>query len=519
MEETVLLPSDYIDILKRRIWSLIIPILLILTVTLIVAFSLPSIYKSTATILIEEQDIPANYVITTVTSYAEQRLQTINQRIMSSSRLLDIIKRFNLYADKKGKWTTDEIISKMREDVVMEPISAEVTDRRTGRPSMATIAFMLSYEGEESPKKIQQVANVITTLFLKENIQVRERQTSETSIFLEKEMLKVKDYLGKIDSEIAIFKKKNINTLPELLQVNMQSLNHFEQNIERLKEQLRTLKERKSSLQTSLSGIVSNSENQDKQRLDQLKLSLVNLKSNFSDKYPDVIKTKLEITKLEARVMKSGKSDNKANEDNPVYITLASQLSGINTEITSVNRYIKDVENKCEDYRKRIEATPRVEELLKSMLTEQLSARLKYEDLMKKFMESQVAQGLEKEQKGERFTLIDPPMVPEKPFKPNRTAIFFIGLVLSIGAGVGFAALREFSDQSVRKAETLVYATSFPVLAEIPEFLTNRDIKRKIRKRIFLVVGSIIFAVAAIIVFHFFIMDINVFWAKFMRKL
>jgi len=519
MEEALLSPSDYFDILKRRIWSLLIPAVLIFILALILAFSLPAVYKSTATILIEEQDIPANYVVTTVTSYAEQRLQTINQRIMSSPKLLEIINRFNLYADKKEKWTTDEILYKMREDISLTPISVDVTDRRTGRPTMATIAFTLSYEGKDSPEKIHQVANLITSRFLSENIQLRKRQTTEASTFLEKEMELVKVKFTKIDAGIAEFKEKNINSLPELFQVNMQSLNNIEQNIERLNEQLKVLRERKSSLETQIFAIVSESESQDKIRLDQLRLALVNLRINFSEKYPDLIKVKLEIAELEERIKKSKRSENSEREDNPLYITFSSQLSGINAEIDSVKRHIKELEEKNDNYRKRIEATPGVEKQLKHLFAEQVNTKLKYEDLMAKLMEARVAQGLEKEQKGERFTLIDPPMVPEKPFKPNRVAIILIGLVLGMGAGVGAASLHEFSDQSVYKVEALFSATSFPVLAEIPEITNARDIELKNKKRLALILGIILLCMAGVILFHFFIMDLNIFWAKLMRKI
>jgi len=521
MEETALSPADYMQIIRNRKWSLIIPGLIIFAIAVIVAFTLPPVYKSTATILIEEQEIPADFVITTVTSYAEQRIQSINQRIMSTTKLLDIINRFNLYSDKQKKWTQEEIVAKMREDLSMEPISAEVMDRRTGRASVATIAFTLSYEGKDTPEKIQRITNVVTSLFLEENLQVRKRQTGETTKFLESEMLKVKNDLAEIESKIAIFKKENINELPELIQVNMQTLNSLEQNIDRMNELLRTLKERESSLQTQLSGIVSESANQDKLRLNELKLHIVYLKSRFSDKYPDVIKTKNEIAEIEKQISASGGSKGKKDdiENNPIYITLASQLSGVKSEIKSVYRQIKEIKQKRDDYRARIEATPRIEEQFKTLATEQLNTRSKYEDLMRKFMEAKVAQGLEKEQKGERFTLIDPAQLPEKPFKPNRIAIILIGFVLSLGAGVGGASLREFSDQTVRKAETLTAATSFPVLAEIPEILTSKDIVRKKRNRIILVIGIILFVVAAIIIFHFFIMDLNIFWAKLMRKL
>ena len=147
------------------------------------------------------------------------------------------------------------------------------------------------------------------------------------------------------------------------------------------------------------------------------------------------------------------------------------------------------------------------------------STQAKVNDLMRKLMEARVSHGLEKEQMGERFTLVDPPRLPEKPFKPNRLAIMLIGFVLGIGAGVGFAALREFSDDSVHTAEQLEAATQFPVLAGIPVIETARDIRRKRIRRAVYAFGTAGVLAAGILVFHFFVMDLDVFWAKLGRKM
>ena len=211
MEPSVMTVADYVAIVQRRKWSLILPVVLVFAAAAAVALLLPPVYKSTATILIEEQEIPSEYVKATVTSYAEQRLQSINQRVMSSNRLLEIINRFDLYADMRDRWSTEEIVAKMREDTKLEPISAEVMDRRSGRPAEATIAFTLSYEGKAAPQKVQQVANVLTSLILDENLQVRARQTRETSEFLEGEMNRVKVALDDLEGRISAFKEKNIN--------------------------------------------------------------------------------------------------------------------------------------------------------------------------------------------------------------------------------------------------------------------------------------------------------------------
>jgi drug/metabolite transporter (DMT)-like permease len=126
---------------------------------------------------------------------------------------------------------------------------------------------------------------------------------------------------------------------------------------------------------------------------------------------------------------------------------------------------------------------------------------------------------MEKEQKGERFTLIDPPRLPEKPFKPNRLAIVLIGLVLGIGAGVGLTALREFSDDAVRSADLLEAATGFAVLAGVPVIVTAEDGARNRRRR-WAWAGAVVLSVAlAVTCVHYLVMDLDVLWVRLVRRL
>ncbi len=154
----------------------------------------------------------------------------------------------------------------------------------------------------------------------------------------------------------------------------------------------------------------------------------------------------------------------------------------------------------------------------KALLMERSNTQAKYDDLMRKVMEAKVSQGLEKEQKGERFTIIDPARLPEQPYKPNRLAIILIGLVLALGAGAGSGALMEFSDSSVRSAEALTMLTSFPVLASIPEILLSQEAAAKKTRLIIWAVCLTILVIIGITLFHFFVMDLDIFWAKLLRR-
>jgi succinoglycan biosynthesis transport protein ExoP len=509
--------QDFKEILKRRRWSFILPALIAFVIAAVVAFVLPPIYRSTAIILIEEQEIPREYAMSMVTSYAEQRIQSINQRIMSSAKLIEIVNRFNLYFELRGKWTIEEIIEKMRKDIKFETISADVVDRRTGRPTAATIAFTVSYDGKY-PSVVLQVTNVLASLYLQENLRIRDEKTAGASKFIEDELKEVQVSLAQQDAKIAAYKQKYLNTLPELNQLNFQELERVERNIEQLDIQLRTLKERESSLQTQLASIPPDFANPDKDRLKELRVKLVSLKSRYSDQYPDVIKTKVEIEELEKKIGVTGEGPIGNKPDNPAYINLASQLSSTQSEIDSVKKQIAASQEKRDEYRRRIQNSPRVEEGYRILAFERNNLQAKYDDLMKKHMETKVASGLEKEQMAERFTLIDPPRMPEKARSPNIRAILLIGFVLGIGSGIGTVFLKENYDQSVRSVEALAKATGFNILASIPEILTLHDIARRKKKWIVLIVSTVLVIIVSVTVFHFFIMDLDIFWARLMRK-
>jgi len=534
MEDDVKTVHDYIGILSRRKWALLLPLVVVFIIALIAAFVWPRTYRSTSTILIEEQEIPRDFVITTVTGFADERLESINQRIMSTTRLLEIINRFNLYADLRRRMTTEEVVERMRKDIKFETISADVLDTAKKGPRSplltmpVTIAFTLAYDGKE-PQIVQQIANVLASLYLEENLQTRERQSAGASRFLEEEAQGLQRNLADLDAKIAVFKAKNINAVPELLQVNYQELDRAERDLDQLKDELKALKEKQEYYQTQLASIPTESSDQDRNLLKDLKAKLVQLESRNSDKYPDVIKTRMEVAALENRIaLQPPEEAHKLKKDltsvadqanNPSYVTLASQLSGVQSDIESVKRQIAELEKRRQDYVNRTEAAPRVEETYKALTVERTNTETKYQDMMKRVMEAKVSQGLEKEQMGEKFTLIDPARLPEKPVKPNVTAILLIGLFLGIGAGVGNVSLKESGDQSVRDPGQLARAIGLPVLGAIPRIINEEDKRHKRAVRARTIIAVVLAVVVIVLLFHFFVMDLEVLWARLTRQL
>lgn len=531
MEQKILTLSDYRQIITRRKWSLIAPFLAMMVFASFLALLLPSIFRSTATILIEQREIPAEYVTSSMTTYADQRIQSINQRILTSARLLELIQTFDLYSELKQKKTTDEIIEKMRKDIHLRPVNVEVTDRRSGRTATATIAFTLSFEGKD-PSKVQRVTNTITSLFLSEDLKVREEQAVSTYDFLLQEKEAIQAQLAIAETKLAEFKKENVTSLPEIIQVNMQALDNIERNIERAKEDLRKGKEKKEALEAQLDNTSQyldkrvfdpGAKEADERRLEMLKVELINLKTKFSDLYPDVVKMKQEIHALEQKVQANALKNEGViqdeNQKNPAYTTLSSRLAGLKSDIKSIENQIQDLENQARSYRQRLMATPGVEREYNSFLSERNNLIAKYNDLQAKMMEAKMAKALESKQKGERFTLVEAARFPEKPYKPNRLAIALIGVILGIGAGICLAVLREFTDDSCKDPEELIKMTGFPVLAQIPKIITQKEIRRASQKRMAALSTATVVLVTGLILFNNFVMDFDVLWSIMKRKL
>jgi polysaccharide chain length determinant protein (PEP-CTERM system associated) len=518
MDQENLSLAEIKAIIVRRRWYLVIPFLVVFAVAVAVALNIPPKYRSSSVILIEDQEIPREYVNSNVSSYADQRLQMITQKITGSTRMLEIINRFNLYEDARRKDTIEEVLASMRKDIKFNTINAEVRDPRSGAAGKATIAFSVSYEGSK-PAVVQQVATQLASLYLSENLTVRQKQSDATTKFMEDELKNIQDEIARVDSQIAAYKQRNLNTMPELNQFNMQIQDSLDRDVRMYNEQLRSLREKESQIQAELTYVPTETLNSKKTRLSELRVKLIDMSHHLSDKHPDIIKIKAEIAEL-TRLLGTDTPENpNGRPDNPQYITLKSQLVSVQTDIASVKRQLDETKQKRDSNYKKIEASPRVEEAYKALTSNRYNLQVKLEELSKKYQSARVASGLEKEQMGERFTLIDAARLPEKPFSPNIPAIILIGFVLALASGGGAAALKEFTDNSVYGIDQLAKSTRVPVLGAIPVIVTDKDRLRATKKRRFVLAGSCATVIVAMVTIHFLVMDLNVFWAKLLRKL
>jgi polysaccharide biosynthesis transport protein len=536
MNEKIMDMKEVMRILKRRKYSLLIPFMVIFLSVATVSMLLPSIYKSSATILIEAQNIPDNFVTSTVTGYVEERLQTITQVVLSRVRLQELIDQLDLYREMRGEVPMEEVVTKMRRDIQVESIKAEVINPKSGRTTAATVAFNISYRGK-NPQEVARVTSELSSLFLQENLKNREQKTRRAVEFLEEQANSLRVQIQEKEQSIADFKRKHLTALPELVNLNMQTAERLDKDIASHEEQLRTLQNRKVYLEGQLATIdpglygvdsrgqrmsspsveletlrreyvsmrATLSENHpDVQRimsrieaLEQTYGSGTNiaaihqlvglredeleqLQKRYSEAHPDVVSLKKEIATLNQQAEALEKKGSvraviERQPDNPAYINIRTQLASTEMDIEETKRSIAVLKARYEDYRRRLEQTPGVEHEFRILRLDYDNTQEKYKETITRLQGAREAMVLEESDMAEKMTLISPATVPETPDSPNRLALVLVGLVLSLGGGIAFGSLAEFLDRSVYSDREFSELSSVPILAGIPYLNTRRE--------------------------------------------
>ena len=524
--------SDYIDAFRRRKISISAIGVSIFVISLIVALVWPPTYRSAATILIEEQEIPTDLVRSTITSFANQRIQTIKARVMTRKNLMEIIEKYNLYERDRRHKTTEEVLENMRDDIKVNTLNAEVIDPVSGRPGQATIAFTLAYDGD-SPDSTQKVTNELTTLYLSENLRERAEKSKEALSFLTAETNKLNEKIRGYEVKLAEFKEKYAEVMPDMQVNNLRVIERNEDQLVNISSKLDSLEERKFYLENQLAqtdpfGAISSGGGYQnlapEVRLKSLERQLDTLLSSYTPDHPNVISTKREIKSLKELILKQEtKNEDKDSVEeikpqNPAYISIESQLASINGEIKSLQSQKEEINKKLAEYEKRMEQAPMVEKEYKFILRDYNATVNRHSELQSKQMSAEIGQELEKESKGERFSLIEPAQFPEKPISPNRIAIIFLGFILSLAGGLGSAIIAESLSSAVRGVKQATFVIGAAPLSIIPTMMNEYDIDRDIQIRKITIVVMITGVIVTLLAIHFLFSPLDVLWFRGIRK-
>lgn len=478
--------DEYWAIVLRRKWWILGPLFFGWAIVFASAWILPKSYISSSTILVEPPKVPSNLVAPNVEVDLADRVQSMSTQVLSRTRLLNLIERFQLYPGYS--YSQDLQVEKMREDIHMDMITGE--SNISSKPEL--VGFKISYKAPDAAAA-QKVTIALTSFFVDENVRASQEQSEATTLFLDSQVRALGQTLADQEARVRAYEAQHDGSLPQQLNSNIQILNGIQQQLQAAQAQ----KERALQNQAYLNSVQSQYQNMSEaqlvptsidNQLDNARSALAAMEAHYTDDHPDVRKLKETIASLE-KLKKDMASEAREKMDTDdatpaqvqgqmPLIQLRTQMRVNKEEIQKADNTIRRLSQEGQVYQARLNATPAVETEMTDMMRDFGNMKKEYAELLAKKQQSALATSLEKQQQGAQFRIIDPPSLPDKPYFPDR----FKFSLAAIGAGFAFAVLFgfgvEFLDDRIRGEQALMEAVDLPIMVEIPPLSTPKELRR-----------------------------------------
>ncbi len=512
--------SDYLGAIARRRGLLLGIALPIAALAILLAAALPDVYVSSALIEIDEPKAQSEELIKAPgePSYADQYVSSLKGIVLSDANLTAVIRRYGLYPEHEGE--PAEALRRMKRDVGVEIVTTPILDPRTGREREVVAAFTLAYDSR-SPDKAQQVARWLVDAFLAEHRKQRQTRAASAAEFFANEAERMRERVTGLESKLADFKKENFGRLPELTEVNMSMMDRTERDMEQMQLQAQTLRQERvflvSQLQTAKSagpdaGSLRSLEEEYRRRsstydeshpdmvslrrqiesikaggsgasvslreqLTAKRATLVEVRQRYSADHPDVKRLNRDIAALEARIGAGERADE--DPGTPVSMQLQTQINAIDTQLAGLAARTAELRGKLSNLEGHVVSAPQVERGYQTVTRDLSIARAKYEELLNRQMDAEVSEAAIAGGRADEFRLVQMPLRPSEPDKPQRLAILLIGLIVGLVLGLTVAVAAEGLDQTVRGARDVRDVLAVSPLVAIPDIHNSRTRRRQ----------------------------------------
>ncbi|MBS3803296.1 MAG: hypothetical protein KGY54_02030 [Oleiphilaceae bacterium] len=498
--------KDYLTVARQRSGLLFCLSVGILLLTLTIALTLPPVFRSAGIILAESSQIPSEFVPFTNNLSAEERVQVISQRIMTHRNFLQIAEKYELYANDKNVIKRSELVKRMRESISLRPMS-----EGPGHGARA-IAFEVAFE-DASADIAQSVASELVRLFLSENARVRRARATEATAFLKREADKLQEELSRREEALADYKQRHANALPEHLEIRMAMLQRLESDLGNVRREFRSTQEQLRSLDIELSYARSgrrlgSSSSRDDHELSvpELEAKYEQLDLRFTSRHPDMqaLRRRIEARKASA-IPESEFLQPPLSESDVQTAKIQAQINAMRSDQDALRKKEDQLRNRVAEVEEQILQTPQVQRTLTGIMRDYANARDKYDEFRAKQIDAGISETLEDENRAENFSLLEPPLSPDTPARPDRKRILLAGAFLTVANAGGLVVLFASLSPRVNGRAALSQFMRQSPLAVIP-YIKNRADMRRQRLRIFgmlaLSVASLIFAGVLIHFFH-----------------
>jgi protein tyrosine kinase modulator len=478
--------SAYLDIAKRRKWWVILSALGVFLAITVYAQRLPDIYRAETVILVDAAQVPDKYVPTINTGDIAGRLTTLQQQVLSPTRLKRLVESEGMYPDPTGKRTEEDVIRAVQKAIVVD-----TANQGPGKTS----TFRIAYSGRQQDR-VARVANALAQMFIDENVKARVDQTEDTAQFLEDQLQETKRQLDEKDAQMRGIQSHNILEMPEAKQYHMEALANLRAQVQTIHDKIDQDQREKSMIESvMLSGNGAPTVDVDgpptgghggagyQNELQKLEAKLSLLKQRYGPSHPDVRKAQAEVDRLQAKAASEAPETEEhvdvapavpvQRRRNPV---LEAQIEKLNEDIRAQNLALRPLQDRMLFHEGKLEQMPAFEAQITRVKSDYDILKTQYTSLLEKEKAAQISHALEVHQKGERFMVLDPAVKPQKPSAPDRTLYSLGGLFGGLLLGILLAAVSEVNDESVRTEGEAAQILGKPVLSGIPEIVAPQEV-------------------------------------------
>lgn len=521
----------YLRVARRRLGYFLVPLVLIGSIGTAIVMLLPAIFSSSAKILVESQQIPEAFVKSTVTALATERLQGIQQRVMSRENLLQIVDKFDLFANKKSLSRSD-IEDLMRERVRFEILDLGLGSKRSKSSDSVTVVFSIAFD-YENPVLASKVANELVTLVLNEDIQNRATRATETTAFLQRETERLSRELTDIDAKITDFKLKNPETLPEKLQFNMSLREKQQAQVTQIERDLRDLQEARRMLEFEASvrktmaaaGTGPGSNQTPEGELAALQADYAQRSAVLSESHPQMRAMKKLIVAKQKALEEAKKQAAKVStgSDTPTETLetrlIAQKILTIDNNVVALQRQRDELTAGIAKLEATIVQTPQIGAELAAMERRREALQRSSDEMSAKLSEARLGERMEESQQAERFEVIEAPIVPQEPSRPKRLPLMLLVAGLSLGLGGASAFGAEFLDSTIKRSSDLSRKMNQNVLVSVPYIFTNSEVRKRRKKPLLWLAGIMLALCAALAAIHFLYMPLDILSIRVMQTI
>ena len=510
--------GEYLKILRRRKWLIILPLIAITSAVAYVVYRLPDVYESVTLIVVKPSTLPNSVVPSMTEDSLTRQLAGISQVVTSRSSLEPLVTKYDLYASERSRGEPMEsVIDTMRGDIKV----AVNTSRND-----ITNAFNISFRGR-NPKTTQAVTAELASRYIDEQTKNTVTSTASARQFIDQQVLQTKQELDAVDKQRLDFMTANAQNLPSGGAALVSQLTGLREQQKALMSETGRLQDRRSALASQLTLLKKQSEQtrddlaenmtdpkttlawaELTKRKADLQAELQLLLTNYKPKHPDVIAKQAQIegitTEMDRMIAEwkekiKVKQEKLANRPDLSVAGLAEEVKMVEGEIKRQQKMLADNEKAIADIITRINNVPGAEVALGAIEREYQTKKTAYDQLLSQQQKIALGNEAATQQQGEGIEVIDPANLPSKPVAPKRFMLAGIGLAVGLGVGLFMAGVFEVPRLlTIQNSEDARHYTGLPVLVAVPELLTPQEARSKPRRRRLLLAAAMVATIVSI---------------------